>query len=61
MLFWYSNGQIVLCKRKDPNSPYTTIKIKKHDDEPIIALKFSRFSQHLIAVKPCKEDDKNEK
>ena len=39
----------------------TTIKIKKHDDEPIIALKFSRFSQHLIAVKHCKKDDKNEK
>ena len=50
-----------MYKRKDPDSPYTTIKIKKHDDEPIIALKFSRFSQHLIAVKPCKEDDKNEK
>jgi hypothetical protein len=57
----YSNGQIVLYRRIDPDSPYTTTKLKKNDDETVIGLKFSRYSQHLVAVKPCKDDEKNEK
>lgn len=57
----YSNGQIVLYRRKDPDSPYTTCKIKKHDDESIIGLKFSRYSQHLIAVKSCKDSVKQDR
>ena len=57
----YSNGQIVLYRRKDSDSTYTANKLKKNDDEAILGLKFSKYYQNLIAVKPCKDDEKKEK